>query len=523
MATSAFFDTAPNTPQIQPIDIQAEDWQHFSAIANFNIFISGEPQLVAPLPNFAATVGTKFKFVVPEHTFQNIGIQDIMTYSAALTTGMVLPAWLTFDPATNTFTGTPSRKDTDAFNSRPLPIRLMASNKIDTASVDFIINVQGESDATLAIKIISAMSAALFCSFLIKEKLMVSPVLMEINLHDRSSFQWRTISKDQAKARWRLLGIEQTKLKKLVPPQDLSPSSLKEKKLLGKAMIDKNPSHTIRIVLDDAGLFYDIQMRENITLKKWHQLNSQTNSIVGICSSKKKILMAMVKPDDNLRWYQIAIRKHIKGVYRSDFLDSLELSHLTNLNLMSAARHLQLDPKVGPQLISLYFEAYNLYQEHLDFNRACEGQMLESARGTAEAIFYLHKLVGNCGEKGDTMPENFLEECKLIVESEIAQNLTFTESIVKKANSFLKKLDNLSKRIEQHVMDITSSFEKVAEIVVSQKKLDKMKLQLKAQQRIVIEKHGEYQKYLETPFDIQESENKTEVEAHPLFFSVQYC
>ena len=85
--------------------------------------------MLAPLSNLVANVGTKFKFVVPENTFQNLGIQETMTYSAALTTGACLPAWLTFDPATKTFTGTPGRKDTDAFSSRPLPIRLMAEQQ----------------------------------------------------------------------------------------------------------------------------------------------------------------------------------------------------------------------------------------------------------------------------------------------------------------------------------------------------------------------------------------------------------
>ena len=159
--TRFFYGTAPNTPQILPINVQAEDWQHIPATANFNLFVEGAPQVLAPLSNLVANVGTTFKFIVPENTFQNLGIQDAMTWSAVLTTGAALPAWLTFDPATRTFTGTPGRKDTDAFSSRPLPIRLTASNSIGTTSVDFIINVQGESNATLAIKIISGVGATL--------------------------------------------------------------------------------------------------------------------------------------------------------------------------------------------------------------------------------------------------------------------------------------------------------------------------------------------------------------------------
>jgi len=159
--TRFFSGTAPNTPQILPINVLAEDWHHIPATANFNLFVEETPQVLAPLSNLVANVGTPFKFVVPENTFQNPGIQNAMTWSASLTTGAPLPAWLTFDPVTRTFNGTPGRKDTDAFSSKPLPIRLMAANNIATASVDFIINVQGESDATLAIKIVSGVGTAL--------------------------------------------------------------------------------------------------------------------------------------------------------------------------------------------------------------------------------------------------------------------------------------------------------------------------------------------------------------------------
>jgi len=156
-----FYGTAPGTPQMLPINIQAEDLQHIPATANFNFLVEGAPQVISPLSNLVANVGITFKYIVPESTFQNSGIQDVMTWSAALTTGAALPAWLTFDPATRIFTGTPTRKDTNAFSSRPLPIRLTAGNNIGTASVDFIINVQGESDATLAIKIVSSIGATL--------------------------------------------------------------------------------------------------------------------------------------------------------------------------------------------------------------------------------------------------------------------------------------------------------------------------------------------------------------------------
>src|SRR6185369_11118466 len=59
---------------------------------------------------------------IPDHTFSGPGVQSYtvpantflelennpLTYSATLTSGAALPAWLTFDPATRTFSGNPS-------------------------------------------------------------------------------------------------------------------------------------------------------------------------------------------------------------------------------------------------------------------------------------------------------------------------------------------------------------------------------------------------------------------------------
>ena len=141
------------------VNVTATDPFGAQAVRSFDLLVEGAPQLISRLSNLVANVGTKFSFIVPENTFKNpdSGIEDKIRYSAALTTGAALPAWLAFDATTITFTGTPGRKDTDFFSSRPLPIRLTASNNIGATSDDFLINVQGESDATLAIKIISGV------------------------------------------------------------------------------------------------------------------------------------------------------------------------------------------------------------------------------------------------------------------------------------------------------------------------------------------------------------------------------
>jgi len=133
-----------------------------AAARSFDLHVVGAPRLVTRLSNLLANVEAQFSFVVPDNIFRNPnpGIEKAINYTAALTTSAALPTWLTFDPVTRTFAGTPSRKDTNALSSRPLSVRLTAHNDVGATSVDFIINVVGESDVTLAIKIGGSIGTA---------------------------------------------------------------------------------------------------------------------------------------------------------------------------------------------------------------------------------------------------------------------------------------------------------------------------------------------------------------------------
>ncbi|UBF25627.1 tandem-95 repeat protein [Kovacikia minuta CCNUW1] len=52
-----------------------------------------------------------FSFTVPANTFSDADLGDTLTYSATLSNGNFLPSWLTFNPTTRTFSGTPAAGD----------------------------------------------------------------------------------------------------------------------------------------------------------------------------------------------------------------------------------------------------------------------------------------------------------------------------------------------------------------------------------------------------------------------------
>jgi hypothetical protein len=70
------------------------------------------PSLVISIPDTSVLAGNSFVFALDPGTFVDPNPLDVLTYSAALTGGGNLPAWLNFDDQTITFTGTPAVSDT---------------------------------------------------------------------------------------------------------------------------------------------------------------------------------------------------------------------------------------------------------------------------------------------------------------------------------------------------------------------------------------------------------------------------
>ena len=66
------------------------------------------PALAAQTPNQNAVVGSAFSLTLPAGTFADVDAGDSLTYTATAADGSSLPAWLTFNASTRTFSGTPT-------------------------------------------------------------------------------------------------------------------------------------------------------------------------------------------------------------------------------------------------------------------------------------------------------------------------------------------------------------------------------------------------------------------------------
>lgn len=69
------------------------------------------PTVANPIANQNAVEDAAFNFQFAANTFSDADLGDTLTYNAQLAGGGALPAWLSFDPVTRTFSGTPTNSD----------------------------------------------------------------------------------------------------------------------------------------------------------------------------------------------------------------------------------------------------------------------------------------------------------------------------------------------------------------------------------------------------------------------------
>lgn len=105
--------------------------------------VQDPPRLLLALADQNATQGLPFQYTVPAGSFGDVDVGDTLSYSATLASGNALPAWLLFDAATQTFSGTPTHADVGT-----LSVRVTATdNALASVSDDFALTVDNVNDA----------------------------------------------------------------------------------------------------------------------------------------------------------------------------------------------------------------------------------------------------------------------------------------------------------------------------------------------------------------------------------------
>ena len=88
--------------------------------------IDTPPSVATGIPAQTPDEDALYSFALPAGTFADDAGEDALTLAATLADGTTpLPAWLDFDPATATFSGTPSQADVDA---GPITVKVTATD-----------------------------------------------------------------------------------------------------------------------------------------------------------------------------------------------------------------------------------------------------------------------------------------------------------------------------------------------------------------------------------------------------------
>jgi trimeric autotransporter adhesin len=122
-ATTRTFTGTPDDAQVGSLDLRvtATDTGNLSVSDVLTLTVANvneAPTVVAPLADQQARQGTVFSLVVPATTFADVDAGDALTYSATLANGASLPSWLSFNPVTRTFNGTPQAGDVGTIDVR---------------------------------------------------------------------------------------------------------------------------------------------------------------------------------------------------------------------------------------------------------------------------------------------------------------------------------------------------------------------------------------------------------------------
>ena len=111
--------------------VTATDGSGATAVATFQMIVTpvnDAPTVFAPVGNQSTNQFEAYSYILPTNVFRDVD-SDGLSFSARLSNGDPLPDWLTFDPVTRTFSGTPGSTAVGLYEgNRVLAIELTADD-----------------------------------------------------------------------------------------------------------------------------------------------------------------------------------------------------------------------------------------------------------------------------------------------------------------------------------------------------------------------------------------------------------
>ncbi|MBN3113516.1 putative Ig domain-containing protein, partial [Pectobacterium brasiliense] len=158
-ATGTFSGT-PGNADVGSLSIRvtATDGSNASVHTDFSLTITNvndTPVVATPIPAQSVVQDGSLNFTVPAGTFTDPDVGDTLTLSATLANGSPLPSWITFNPTTGTFSGTPGNGDIGN-----LSIKVTANDGDASISTTFSLTVTPANQAPVVSTPIPPQSVA---------------------------------------------------------------------------------------------------------------------------------------------------------------------------------------------------------------------------------------------------------------------------------------------------------------------------------------------------------------------------
>ncbi|BFU95945.1 MAG: hypothetical protein NTNFB02_26670 [Nitrospira sp.] len=148
-ASTRTFSGTPANGDVGSLEVKvtATDSGTLSVSDTFNLTatnVNDAPTVANPIVDQSAQTGAVFSFTLPANTFSDIDVGDTLIYTATLAEGGALPAWLNFNTATRTFSGTPANGDVGS-----LEVKVTATDSGSLSVADDFTLTVSTADQTL--------------------------------------------------------------------------------------------------------------------------------------------------------------------------------------------------------------------------------------------------------------------------------------------------------------------------------------------------------------------------------------
>ena len=150
------FSGTPTNDNVGNLNVKvvATDTAGATVSDNFTLTIENvndEPTVTNLIADAVATEDTAFSFTIPVNTFSDVDTGDTLNYSATLADDSALPTWLSFNPGTRTFSGTPTNDNVGNLN-----VKVVATDTAGaTVSDNFTLTIENVNDVPTVTNLIA--------------------------------------------------------------------------------------------------------------------------------------------------------------------------------------------------------------------------------------------------------------------------------------------------------------------------------------------------------------------------------